>query len=343
MHESSYAVARALISLQQTPLELTRDERLLAFIPVNDQWRREIINRHNRSNAVSIETGTCILWAVITFFFALVDSFVSLNSVNSASESISVGTLWVWLLCLVIGWLWVPTFTVGELRSTLRLANLKAAEKAVMNIRRARRAANKAINAAKTKINDRLPKRIGDPIPRIVEEVDGRLAQEGTNRHQISTASLQLPPESQQGDGYPSLDVNPTTNQDVASVTHSATGDSTAKSSIHPGADRLLIPMVNLGPLHRDELRPSATFNYSRVMRYLVLVDDVWRVLDRLAREKNEVSDRKSIWYSTFSHWPFIFDRKSCPPLRPSLKPPPHRQRTPCFHQGRSFRCSSPQ
>ena len=293
MHESSYAVAKALISLQQTPLELTRDERLLAFIPVNDQWKRETINRHNRSNAVLITTGTCIVWAVITFFFALVDSFVSLNAFNAASESISVGTLWLWLLCLVIGWLWVPTFTVGELKSTLHLTNMKAAEKAVMNIRKAKKAANKAIKSAKTKM------RIGGEISLVVEEADGGPTQEDTDPlpspspHQISAASLQLPPESQQGHGYPSINVNPTTNQDAASVSHSATGNSVAKSSIHPGTDRLLIPMDNPDPLYRDEFRPSATFNYSRVMRYLVLVDDVWKALDRLAREKDEVRIRK--------------------------------------------------
>ena len=300
MHESSYAVARALISLQQTPLELTRDERLLAFIPVNDQWKREIINRHNRSNTASIQTGTCIIWAVITFFFALVDSFVSLSSVNSAAESISVGTLWLWLLCLVVGWSWVPTFTVDELKSTLRLTNLKAAEKAVMNIRKARKAANKTIKSAKTKINDRFPRRIGGPIPRVVEEVDRESTQEDTSpqpspgSHRISAVSLRPPPESQQSHSYPSIGVNPTANQDAASVTQSAAGNSIAKSSIHPGTDRLLIPMASLDPLHRDEFRPSATFNYSRIMRYLVLVDDVWKALDKLAREKDEVRIRKN-------------------------------------------------
>ena len=302
IHESSYHVARALISLQQTPLELTQDERLLAFVPVNDQWRREIINRHNRGNAVSIATGTCIIWAIITWLFALVDSFVSLSSINTASESISVGVLWLWLLCLVIGWRWVPTFTIGELKSTLRLANLKAAERAAMSIRKARKATNKAINSAKMKINNRFPKRVGGSVPRIVEEdekVEGGSTQECTNplpspsRHKLSTVSPHLPPESQQGRGYLSIGANPTTNQDAASVAHSVTGHSIVHSSIHPETDRLLIPKEDLGSLHRDEFRPSATFNYARVMRYLVLVDDVWKALDRLVREKDEVGVRK--------------------------------------------------
>jgi len=36
----------------------------------------------------------------------------------------------------------------------------------------------------------------------------------------------------------------------------------------------------DLRTLHRDELRLPATFNYSRVMRYLVLVDDVFTALE---------------------------------------------------------------
>jgi len=38
-HQNKNSVARILISLQQTPLEPTRDERLLSFLPINDKWK----------------------------------------------------------------------------------------------------------------------------------------------------------------------------------------------------------------------------------------------------------------------------------------------------------------
>jgi len=152
-----------------------------------------------------------------------------------------------------------------------------------------------------------------------VEEVEGGPNQEdtsslpGPSRHRLSAVSLQPPTESQQGHGYPSIGVNPTTNQDVASVTHSAAGNSVAKNSIHPETDRLLIPMVYHNPLHRDEFRPSATFNYSRVMWYLTLVDDVWKALDRLAREKDE---KKQSTYESAS------ETAATPPTKKAVFPP---------------------
>ena len=103
-HESKTDAARALISLQQTPLELTQDERLLAFIPINDQRRRGIFNRLNRRYAWSVATGSSVLWVVIPFCFTLVDSFVSLETTpDGGSEEHAVGTIWLWLLFLVIG------------------------------------------------------------------------------------------------------------------------------------------------------------------------------------------------------------------------------------------------
>ena len=78
-HESSNTVARALVSLQQIPLELTRDERLLAFIPVNEQWQREIGDRLNRRYVWPVAVGSSVTWVVIAFIFTLVDSFIDID------------------------------------------------------------------------------------------------------------------------------------------------------------------------------------------------------------------------------------------------------------------------
>ena len=317
-HESKTTVARALVSLQQIPLELTKDERLLAFIPINDQWRREIVDRLNRRNAWSIATGSSVAWVVVAFTFTLVDSFVSLdNSVNSTSEGHTVGTLWLWLLCLVIGWLWVPTFTYCELKSAIGHANQKAAKKAARGVRQK---AAEAYDSTKAKVANRLPKRMsilkrpGESVggfPEAPEENENERMKEGSIRedigpvgqetesvanplpnltHHQSTVSFQLPTESQQGHGHLAVSANPTANQSVVSLSRSdATHSIAIQSSIHPETDRLLIPRNDLSSLNRDELRFAATFNYSRVMRYLSLVDDVLRTLDKLTREKDEV------------------------------------------------------
>jgi len=127
-------VARALISLQQVPLELATNHRLLDFAPINDKWKQEIAERLNRKNSWSLTTASSVAWVVVAFIFTLVDSFFSLNDTSGLSQGHSVGTLWLWLLCLVIGWLWVPTFSHKELRSAIDFANKKAARKAARKI-----------------------------------------------------------------------------------------------------------------------------------------------------------------------------------------------------------------
>jgi hypothetical protein len=317
-HESKNAVARALISIQQTPLELTRDEHLLALIPINDQWRREIVDRLNRRNSWSVATGSSVAWVVIAFIFTLIDSFVSLHDSGGGgggSDGLAAGTLWLWLLCLVIGWLWVPTFTCGELKSAIDHANRKAAKKAAKMIKQK---AIKAYGSAKTSIT-RFPRRMPilggpeepatDPLPGVREE-DGKATAESIQEVAVSiqqqaesklnsipnptphqsTVSFRIS-ESQHGHEHLSVSTNPLVNYSAASSPHSADVHSVAaQSSIHPETDRLLISRDEFTSLNRDELRLAATFNYSRVMRYLVLVDDVLRALDKHTREKDEVS-----------------------------------------------------
>ena len=254
------AVARALIFLQQIPLELTKDERLLAFIPINDQWRQEIVDRLGRRNAWSIATGTSIAWVVIAFVFTLIDSFVSLNESSSGIfEGLAIGTIWLWLLCLVIGWLWVPTFTCSELKSAIGHAN---------------------------RITSRLPEQI--PIPNGSKKPVANPAPGEEESIQEDTP-FQLSPEGQQGHDHSSISTIPTANQSAVTLTLSAEGLSITQNPIHPETDRLLIPEDKFNSLNRDERRLAATFNYSRIMRYLALVDDVLRALDELTREKDEV------------------------------------------------------
>lgn len=108
--------AKALICLQQIPLELTKDSRILSSILIDSNWSEDIVARVGGKHAWTVAARLSTTWVVIAFLFTLIDSFISLGgTADEPSEGQAVGTLWLWLLCLVIGWLWVPTFTSGEL------------------------------------------------------------------------------------------------------------------------------------------------------------------------------------------------------------------------------------
>ena len=98
-HQTKSGVARSFTYLQQTPLRVND--------PSLHPWNA-------RPAAIPL--------AFIGFTF-IVGSFVFviLNGLaGGGSGGLAVGTLWVYL---VISWLWVPTFTRGELKSTIRHAN----------------------------------------------------------------------------------------------------------------------------------------------------------------------------------------------------------------------------
>jgi len=362
-HDSKTAVARALITLQQIPLELTKDKRLLAFITINDQWRQEIVDRLNRRTAWPIVIGPPVLWVLVAFTFTVVDSFVSLNDPTTRGfDGHALGTLWLWLLCLVIGWWWVPTFTCSELKSAIGHANERAATKAA---KRLRQMATKAHNTAKIKISrfpKRMPilKRLNKPLvdlPEAPEANENRGVGGGSIQEvdiepvgQIepksgplpgpicyrSTVSSQLTTESQQGHGHLSVNANPTANQSAVSFSRSAAVYSIpVQSEIIPERDRLLVPTDSSGSLNRDEFRLAAMFNYSRVMRYLILVDDVLRAVDKLTREKDGVGlSRKGLMLEIIS--PVLNRRGGL-----SLKPLPlSLWKTLCSLRERSSRCS---
>ena len=313
-HSSKYTVAKALASLQQTPLELTQDEHLLGFISITDQWRREIVDRLDSRNVWSIATGLFVGWVAIAFILAVVDSFAFLDvSGDNSYEGHALGILWLWLLCLVIGWFRVPAFTCGELRSAIVHAN-QGTQEAATRIRQVGRAARQAVGRAKAKITNRRmqtlegPKRrVIDPVPEVDEEskkVEAEAIQEHaeSSRQGVepqddpplsptrykSTISQQLSPENQQYRDHLSVSANPAASRSATSVARSTGVYSVTESSIHPETGDLLVPK-NFDSLNRDEFRLAATFNYSRIMRYLVLVDDVFRALDKVAHERDEV------------------------------------------------------
>jgi len=336
-------VAAALISLQQLPLELTQDERLLASIPTNDLWKQEIKDQFSRRKTWSLATVKSVVWVVIIFLFALIDSFVSLDSVAGSYEGHAICIIWLWLPCLVIGWLRVPTFTGGELWSAPRFANQQPVKKVITKVRQAT-----TTDGPPKQIPIRTGRKrlVIDPVPEINEEnqkVEVESIQEYARREEIdqkasplsnpthhqSITSFQTHPEVHQGHDHLTVSVNPNANQSAISIARPV------QPSINPEMDELLI-LQKLTSLNRDEHRLTATFNYSRIMRYLVLVDDVLTTLDKLAREKDEVGFSRKRLTEVVS---IIINRRGSLPL--GLPPLYSQRRRSCSLWERSPQCST--
>ena len=101
-----------------------------------------------------------------------------------------------------------------------------------------------------------------------------------------SATSLQASAESQQDHSHPSIGGVQTAQHSIASVVYSVEAPqppaAISATSLQSGQDGLFVPKEKVGPLHINEFRHPATFNYSRIMWYLVFVDDLFRALDRL-------------------------------------------------------------
>ena len=102
---------RVLSSLQQSPLRVETDNVLLAsliMLPQNDEWWSEIVVWLEYTHTWSISAATSIAWVIIAYVFTIVDYFSQgiHNVLNNNGQGVgSVGSLWLWLLPIVVGWL----------------------------------------------------------------------------------------------------------------------------------------------------------------------------------------------------------------------------------------------
>ena len=94
----------------------------LIVLPKNDDWWECLVDRLEQTYTWSIATATSIAWVIVAFLFTLVDSFMSLGeNVNESGQA--VGTLWLWLVPLVVGWLWVPVCSYDKMKNAINKAN----------------------------------------------------------------------------------------------------------------------------------------------------------------------------------------------------------------------------
>ncbi|KAJ2923199.1 hypothetical protein H1R20_g13896, partial [Candolleomyces eurysporus] len=116
------------LSLQQAPLRVTNEDALLAsliVLPHNDEWWRELIEWLAYPHTWSISAVTSIAWVVTAYIFTVIDSFMGdlTTTINSHGQG-SVGSLWIWLLPIVIGWLQLsPKCDEVRVRSAVERAN----------------------------------------------------------------------------------------------------------------------------------------------------------------------------------------------------------------------------
>ena len=102
------SAVRILSSLQQSPLRVDTDDVLLAsliMLPQNNEWWEELVVWLQYPHTWSISAATSITWVIIAYVFTIIDYFS--QGVHGAlnSNGGSIGSLWLWLLPTVVGWL----------------------------------------------------------------------------------------------------------------------------------------------------------------------------------------------------------------------------------------------
>jgi hypothetical protein len=122
---------RIMINLQQAPLNIINEHGLLqslVVLPENDKWWEELAVWLDFTHTWSISAAASIIWVFLAYLFTVIDAFSSLppNPVanSDSSDGQSVGTVWLWLLPVVGGWLQIsPKCDILRLGSALSRAN----------------------------------------------------------------------------------------------------------------------------------------------------------------------------------------------------------------------------
>ncbi|KAG1728557.1 hypothetical protein EDB19DRAFT_157705 [Suillus lakei] len=96
-----------LSSLQQVPLRLHPDRvRLpsLIVLPENDSWWRCLAEFVDYTHTWSIASATSIAWVIIAYILTVANSLSNIYA-NVQSNGEATGSVWLWLIPIVVGWL----------------------------------------------------------------------------------------------------------------------------------------------------------------------------------------------------------------------------------------------
>ncbi|KDR79636.1 hypothetical protein GALMADRAFT_137430 [Galerina marginata CBS 339.88] len=99
---------RILSSLQQSPLRIdTASARLASLIvlPQNRHFWTTLLEELNYTHTWSISAASSIIWVIIAYLFTIIDDFSQGAQATLEDNGGSVGSLWLWLLPVVLGWL----------------------------------------------------------------------------------------------------------------------------------------------------------------------------------------------------------------------------------------------
>ena len=124
-HPNRRNAAKALINLQQAPLCVTTHDGILAsliVLPENDGWWKFLAERLKRTHTWTIAAMISIVWAIFAVVVTIVDSFTSTGG-NVGPIGLGISSLWLWLIPIVVGWLWIPVFSHDELKAAIGGAN----------------------------------------------------------------------------------------------------------------------------------------------------------------------------------------------------------------------------
>ena len=129
-HNSRHA-AIILNNLQQAPLKVTTDAALLAslvVLPENDEWWAELVVWLNFTHTWSLSAATSIAWVIIAYILAVLDSIVGGGAFSLHPSGQTIGSLWLWLLPIVTGWLLIsPKCDSERVQNSLNRTNRRLA------------------------------------------------------------------------------------------------------------------------------------------------------------------------------------------------------------------------
>ena len=128
MHPRAQDAVVILNSLQQSALIMTDIDDVftgLLTLPQNAPWWAMLVNRLDYAQTWSLSAVTTMIWVAIAYVFTLIEAFTetqTFTSINATGQG--VGSLWFWLLPIVLLWLRVsPKCDANKLRNAVRDAN----------------------------------------------------------------------------------------------------------------------------------------------------------------------------------------------------------------------------
>ncbi|KAJ6477355.1 hypothetical protein C8R47DRAFT_1140144 [Mycena vitilis] len=130
-YPNSAHAALILSSLQQTPLKVTTEGSLLAslvVLPENDPWWKELAEWLDYADihTWTIAAVTSVAWVVIAYALTIIDAFSTISTdPNSNGQGLSgVGSIWLWMLPITIGYLQIsPRCDAERVTNALNRAN----------------------------------------------------------------------------------------------------------------------------------------------------------------------------------------------------------------------------